>query len=179
MTSAPASVSSVTSRRRRLLARLRPVITLSPRHPDEKIGAILRSGWFLGLRRGEIELLARTAELVDFDAGETVARSADAGRWWWLPLDGRLRGSTADGFTFVLAPGRGCGMGRSWKGAPPVTLTAVDHTRVLIADRPHLMGATDVSRGVASVFERSVAWYRGPVPASRQPLLESPEPVGA
>jgi len=141
----------VTRRRGLRLPRLR-------RRGDEKIEALVRSGWFLELRRSEIELLARAAELVNVSAGEVVAIDADARRWWWLPLDGRLRGTSGERLAFVLAPGRGCGVAGPWRAAPRVTLNAVDDTRVLVADRRQLLGAMDESPAIARAVERSVAW---------------------
>jgi hypothetical protein len=128
------------------------------RRRDDKIEAIILSGWFLDLRRRDVETLARAAELVDVAAGGVVAINADARRWWWLPLDGRLRGTSTDGLSFVLAPGRGCGIARPWHARQPITLSAVDGTRVLVADRRHLLGAADEGPAIARAFERSVAW---------------------
>ena len=133
---------------------------LGRRRSDEKVEAIVLSGWFPGLRRAEVDLLARSAELVDVPAGDVVAIDADARRWWWMPLDGRLRATAADGSDFVLAPGRGCGVAGGWREEARVTITSVDETRLLVADRRHLLGAMDASAAVASAVERSVAWAR-------------------
>jgi hypothetical protein len=45
-----------------------------------------------------------------------------------------------------------------WRDETRVTITAVDDTRVLVADRRHLLGAMDASAGIADAVERSVVW---------------------
>ena len=146
--------------RRRRLPRPRR-FGLGRRRSDEKVEAIVLSGWFLGLKRREVDLLARSAELVDVPAGDVVTIDTEARRWWWMPLDGRLRGTGSDGSAFVLAPGRGCGVAGPWRDETRVTITAVDDTRVLVADRRHLLGAMDASAALAGAVERSVAWAGG------------------
>ena len=159
LSSVPRVTSSADAGERKRLRRPRR-FGLGRRRSDEKVEAIVVSGWFLGLKRAEVDLLARSAELVDVPAGDVVAIDADARRWWWMPLDGRLRATAADGSDFVLAPGRGCGVAGRWREEARVTITSVDGTRLLVADRRHLLGAMDASTAITGAIERSVAWAR-------------------
>jgi CRP-like cAMP-binding protein len=125
---------------------------------DTKVEALARAPLFQGLTRKELQLLAKTAEDVEVDAGRVLCREGQFGQEFFVIVEGEVEVTRGGGKVNTLGPGDFFGeIALIEKRRRTATVAATTSLRFFVLTSAGFWGLLDHNPGVERKVLRALA----------------------